>query len=127
SGECMSVLVLLGPPRATPLATPSRRSLHFFSMLRPPPRPTLFPYTTLFRSLRRDPFTNRHRQQDQRNGGFHHRQRHLHTSKTRSLHHHQFAALRQHPKTKQRPKQSCHREEDLHIFRHAQQGIHSCA
>ncbi|SRN41732.1 Uncharacterised protein [Shigella flexneri] len=78
-------------------------------------------------ALRRDPFANRHRQQDQWNGGFHHRQRYLHTGKTRSLHHHQFAALRQHPKTKQRPKKSRHREEDLHIFRHAQQGIHSCA
>src|SRR5437773_12512157 len=27
----------------------------FFSMLRPPPRSTLFPYTTLFRSLRGRP------------------------------------------------------------------------
>src|SRR5207248_10599641 len=33
--------------------SPTKRSHHlFFSILRPPPRPTLFPYTTLFRSLR---------------------------------------------------------------------------
>src|SRR5207253_10270917 len=42
-------------PRHTPL------SHLFFSMLRPPPRPPLFPYTTLFRSLsspERIPHTN---------------------------------------------------------------------
>src|SRR5207248_4724893 len=29
-------------------------SVFFFSMIRPPPRSTLFPYTTLFRSVERD-------------------------------------------------------------------------
>src|SRR5438876_8525553 len=41
------------PPR---LPVTRHREVHgvlffFFKMLRPPPRPTLFPYTTLFRSL----------------------------------------------------------------------------
>src|SRR3712207_8093462 len=31
----------------------SRKSLFFFLMIRRPPRSTLFPYTTLFRSVRR--------------------------------------------------------------------------
>src|SRR2546430_16169217 len=31
-------------------------SLFFFLMIRRPPRSTLFPYTTLFRSIREDPF-----------------------------------------------------------------------
>src|SRR5205823_13439751 len=39
-------------------------SLFFFSMLRPPPRPTLFPYTTLFRS------TVSVQQSDPANGSF---------------------------------------------------------
>src|SRR5205814_8558350 len=34
------------------LYRPHRSSLFFFSMIRPPPRSTLFPYTTLFRSRR---------------------------------------------------------------------------
>src|SRR5262249_60219848 len=40
------------PPLATPLlhVAPSHVLLSFFYMIRPPPRPTLFPYTTLFRS-----------------------------------------------------------------------------
>src|SRR5207249_12127002 len=44
----VSRLLLLAPH-----ASPSRRSLTpvFFSILRPPPTSTLFPYTTLFRSL----------------------------------------------------------------------------
>src|SRR5438477_8856598 len=32
----------------------SRHSIFFFLMIRPPPRSTLFPYTTLFRSQGRD-------------------------------------------------------------------------
>src|SRR5476649_1207412 len=36
-----------GPPCATPPPKP-----YFFIMIRPPPRSTLFPYTTLFRSDR---------------------------------------------------------------------------
>src|SRR5437764_12950867 len=35
----------------------------FFLMIRPPPRSTLFPYTTLFRSRSRDP-----REEDERRG-----------------------------------------------------------
>src|SRR5947199_5727827 len=34
-------------------------SLFFFLMIRPPPRSTLFPYTTLFRSGCRGPFAGR--------------------------------------------------------------------
>src|SRR5204862_7007469 len=32
-------------------SSPSRFSFFFFAMIRPPPRSTLFPYTTLFRSV----------------------------------------------------------------------------
>src|SRR5205085_9718558 len=49
------------PPRqqqalpSTTDAAPTSQSTRFFSLLlRPPPSPTLFPYTTLFRSLPRD-------------------------------------------------------------------------
>src|SRR5438132_4616943 len=35
-----------------PVHTPCLVHLFFFSMIRPPPRSTLFPYTTLFRSHR---------------------------------------------------------------------------
>src|SRR2546429_4531936 len=35
----------------------TERMLFFFLMIRRPPRSTLFPYTTLFRSARPDPFT----------------------------------------------------------------------
>src|SRR5690606_41861190 len=38
------------------LVVPSLFSLSFFSRLRRPPRSTLFPYTTLFRSGASDPF-----------------------------------------------------------------------
>src|SRR5690606_41735198 len=37
-------------PMVPPILSPSSLSLFFFLMLRPPPRSTLFPYTTLFRS-----------------------------------------------------------------------------
>ena len=74
-------------------------------------------------TLRCDPFANGHRQQHQRNRGFHHRQRHLHTGKARSLHHHQFTALGQHAQPQQCPQQRRHREEDLDIFRRTEQGI----
>src|ERR1035437_5104501 len=40
------------PPAATSRRAPTRRS--FFLMIRRPPRSTLFPYTTLFRSVRSD-------------------------------------------------------------------------
>src|SRR3712207_7863603 len=36
-------------------STMSLRTVFFFLMIRPPPRSTLFPYTTLFRSVRRGP------------------------------------------------------------------------
>src|SRR5207237_8300411 len=36
--------------RIPSLIPPSRTSAYFSSMIRPPPRSTLFPYTTLFRS-----------------------------------------------------------------------------
>src|SRR5690348_3478746 len=46
---------ILSPARWTPRATPVGNGLPtsriFFLMIRPPPRSTLFPYTTLFRSL----------------------------------------------------------------------------
>src|SRR3989304_6003558 len=42
-----------GAPRPTPPASPSLcPCVRFFLMIRRPPRSTLFPYTTLFRSLR---------------------------------------------------------------------------
>src|SRR3989442_184046 len=37
-----------------PITAPTRTAA-FFLMIRRPPRSTLFPYTTLFRSLKRDP------------------------------------------------------------------------
>src|SRR6266513_4879659 len=43
-------------------------SLFFFLMIRRPPRSTLFPYTTLFRSARRDPRSARHRPRSARAG-----------------------------------------------------------
>src|SRR5699024_12640420 len=54
------------PCRAVSCSARSRgvRSSFFFSPVRPPPRSTLFPYTTLFRS--RDDRRDRERQVDQR-------------------------------------------------------------
>src|SRR5437868_15194348 len=46
------MLVLIREPHAVRLSIddPPLTFLFFFSMIRRPPRPTLFPYTTLFRS-----------------------------------------------------------------------------
>ncbi|MNI44203.1 hypothetical protein D3C73_985680 [compost metagenome] len=74
-------------------------------------------------TLRRNPFPDGHRQQHQRNSGFHHRQRNLHAGKTGRLHHHQFTALGQHAQSQQRAEQRRHREEDLNVFRGTEQRI----
>ncbi len=74
-------------------------------------------------ALRCDKLAHRHGQQHQRNRGFHYRQRHLQTGKAGGLHHHQFAALRQRAQPQQRAQQRRHREEDLDIFRHAEQRV----
>src|SRR5258707_13624801 len=42
--------ILLGVASVVPPSTPVSRLLFFFLMIRRPPRSTLFPYTTLFRS-----------------------------------------------------------------------------
>src|ERR1035441_7515365 len=48
-----NVLELLGGggPSSNPLCYGATFRLHFFLMMRRPPRSTLFPYTTLFRSI----------------------------------------------------------------------------
>src|SRR5206468_13004956 len=46
-GECSSTR----PPRSSAALLSGSRPPIFFLMTRPPPRSTLFPYTTLFRSL----------------------------------------------------------------------------
>lgn len=78
-------------------------------------------------ALRRHPLADRHGQQYQRNGGFHHRAGDLHAGKAGGLHHHQLAARRQLAQAEQRAQQRRHREEGLDVFRHAQQGKHAGA
>src|SRR6202011_6336532 len=48
-------LCALGPPVTGKSAMISLNSIFFFLMIRRPPRSTLFPYTTLFRSRPRPP------------------------------------------------------------------------
>src|ERR1039458_10801544 len=60
------------------------RLLFFFLMIRRPPRSTLFPYTTLFRSTQ--PRTYRSRRRDQRTEESGHRSEE-HTSELQSLRH----------------------------------------
>src|SRR5207244_12640155 len=78
TSHMLHALVTLAPPELTlrrPLLVPSyiahplrASSRFFFLMLRPPPRSTLFPYTTLFRSraLRQD--AGRPRRRHRRHG-----------------------------------------------------------
>src|SRR2546425_10375367 len=48
--QCLSLLYLTQPFSAKDYSTECRALLFFFLMIRRPPRSTLFPYTTLFRS-----------------------------------------------------------------------------
>ena len=78
-------------------------------------------------ALGRHPLADRHGQQHQRDRSFHYRQRHLQPGETGCLHHHQLAALGQHPQPQQRAKQRRHREEDLDVLRHAEDGVETSA
>src|SRR5256885_12086604 len=60
---------------------PVRCHFFFFLMIRRPPRSTLFPYTTLFRSQVHHP-REQHRADDRLGRRIHRRRRHLHAART---------------------------------------------